>query len=277
MIYVMSDIHGNLPFFRSVMKQIRLRKNDTLYILGDVIDRHPDGIKILKYIMKKANIRMLLGNHEYMMLNTLCKQTANGTNYYRAKRLWMKNGGKVTLDAFNRCHTETQEAILSFLKSLPLSFDIRVNDIYYKLVHGAPEEFFATSGGWYYGSLKEFCVWHRLKGTEEKSENMDYTLIFGHTPTCEYQSKNPPEIWTSPHGKMIGTDCGSGFPTCKVPGEYIGRLACLRLDDGKAYYSDAEEGNKPEAETDNIIDNAAKRILEEYRDAFTELAKGSDD
>ena len=65
MIYVMSDIHGNLPFFRSVMRQIRLRKNDTLYILGDVIDRHPDGIKILKYIMKKANMRMLLGNHEY--------------------------------------------------------------------------------------------------------------------------------------------------------------------------------------------------------------------
>ena len=113
--------------------------------------------------MKKANIRMLLGNHEYMMLNTLYKQTANGTNYYRAKRLWMKNGGKVTLDAFNRCHAETQEAILSFLKSLPLSFDIQVNDIYYKLVHGAPEEFFATSGGWYYDSLKEFCVFHRIK------------------------------------------------------------------------------------------------------------------
>ena len=54
----------------------------------------------------------------------------------------------------------------------------------------------------------------------------------------------------------------------------IGRLACLRLDDGKVYYSDAEEGNKPESETDDIIDNAAKRILGVYRDAFTELAKG---
>ena len=30
MIYVMSDIHWNLSFFRSVMKRIRLRKNDTL-------------------------------------------------------------------------------------------------------------------------------------------------------------------------------------------------------------------------------------------------------
>ena len=54
-------------------------------------------------------------------------------------------------------------------------------------------------------------------------------------------------------------------------------MACLRLDDGKAYYSDAEEGNKLESETDDIIDNTAKRIIEEYRDAFTELAKGSDD
>ncbi len=76
---------------------------------------------------------------------------------------------------------------------------------------------------------------------------------------------------------MIGTDCGSGFPICEVPGKSIGRLACLRLNDGKVYYSDAEDGNKPESETDDIIDNTAKRILEEYRDAFTELAKGSDD
>lgn len=53
-------------------------------------------------------------------------------------------------------------------------------------------------------------------------------------------------------------------------------MACLRLDDGKVYYSDAEEGNKPESETDDIIDNTAKRILDVYRDAFTELAKGPD-
>ena len=51
----------------------------------------------------------------------------------------------------------------------------------------------------------------------------------------------------------------------------IGRLACLRLDDGKVYYSDAEDGNKPESETDDIIDKAAKRILDV--NAFTELAK----
>ena len=50
---------------------------------------------------------MVLGNHEYMMLNTLRKQTTNGTGYYRVKQLWMKNGEKVTFENFNRYHMKT--------------------------------------------------------------------------------------------------------------------------------------------------------------------------
>ena len=39
MIYVMSDIHGQKRRFDSVMKQINLQPDDTLYILGDVINK----------------------------------------------------------------------------------------------------------------------------------------------------------------------------------------------------------------------------------------------
>ena len=68
MIYVMGDIHGNLRRFDSVMDQIRLSPEDTLYVLGDVIDRHPDGLAILRKFMKMDNVRMILGNHEAMRL-----------------------------------------------------------------------------------------------------------------------------------------------------------------------------------------------------------------
>ena len=68
MTYVLSDIHGSLPRFESIMAQINLQAEDTLYVLGDVIDRYPDGIKMLRRIMKMPNAKMLLGNHEYMML-----------------------------------------------------------------------------------------------------------------------------------------------------------------------------------------------------------------
>lgn len=65
MIYVMSDIHGNAIRFNSIMEQIDLQPEDTLYILGDVIDRYPDGIRILRLLMSMPNVQMLLGNHEY--------------------------------------------------------------------------------------------------------------------------------------------------------------------------------------------------------------------
>ena len=68
MIYVMSDIHGNMCRFRSIMEQIQIQPEDTLYVLGDVIDRFPDGIEILQELMAMPNVKMLLGNHEYMML-----------------------------------------------------------------------------------------------------------------------------------------------------------------------------------------------------------------
>lgn len=49
--YVMSDIHGNSRRFQSILDQIKLQPEDTLYILGDVIDRFPDGIRILRQLM----------------------------------------------------------------------------------------------------------------------------------------------------------------------------------------------------------------------------------
>ena len=51
MIYAMSDIHGQYELFRNLMEQIPLGKDDTLYVLGDVVDRGPDSMKILKYMM----------------------------------------------------------------------------------------------------------------------------------------------------------------------------------------------------------------------------------
>ena len=71
MIYVMSDIHGQKRRFDSVVKQIKLQPEDTLYVLGDVIDRNPDDIKLLRQIMAMPNAKMLLGNHELMMMNAL--------------------------------------------------------------------------------------------------------------------------------------------------------------------------------------------------------------
>ena len=41
--YVMSDIHGEVNRFHAMLEKIRFSADDTLYILGDVIDRGADG------------------------------------------------------------------------------------------------------------------------------------------------------------------------------------------------------------------------------------------
>ena len=43
MIYVMSDIHGQASAFYKMLKKICFSDNDQMYVLGDVIDRGPDG------------------------------------------------------------------------------------------------------------------------------------------------------------------------------------------------------------------------------------------
>ena len=44
MHYVLSDIHGNSAAFDAILALIDMREGDRLYILGDVVDRGPDGI-----------------------------------------------------------------------------------------------------------------------------------------------------------------------------------------------------------------------------------------
>ncbi len=48
--------------------KIHFSAQDTLYILGDVVDRGPHGVEILQEIMRTPNMKMLLGNHEFMCL-----------------------------------------------------------------------------------------------------------------------------------------------------------------------------------------------------------------
>ena len=74
--YVISDLHGCYGSYMEVMK--RLTSKDHLYILGDVIDREPHGIKILQDIIRRQQqpernpqITFLLGNHEEQFLKTL--------------------------------------------------------------------------------------------------------------------------------------------------------------------------------------------------------------
>ena len=147
-----------------MLEKIEFSADDTLYILGDVIDRGTDGIPLLREIMAAPNMVMLLGNHEYMMLDYL-KPDPNPI----AKCRWNRNGNRPTLDAFQKLKAREQKEILNYLKSLPTHLELGINDQRFYLVHGFP------------GSNVHDEVWSRPE-LSTPNPMPGYQVIIGHTP-----------------------------------------------------------------------------------------------
>ena len=73
--FALSDIHGcGKTFIYLVEELLKLTKKDQLFILGDLIDRGKNPILLIDYIIEKQKegfqIFVLLGNHEYMLLES---------------------------------------------------------------------------------------------------------------------------------------------------------------------------------------------------------------
>ena len=46
-----------------MLNRVGFSDDDFLFVLGDVIDRGEDGIKILKWMMSQSNMELIMGNH----------------------------------------------------------------------------------------------------------------------------------------------------------------------------------------------------------------------
>lgn len=71
--YAISDIHGCLSTFQRLLKKLDFQRGDTLYLLGDYIDRGPDSKGVIDFIWELQeegyNVHCLKGNHEVLALD----------------------------------------------------------------------------------------------------------------------------------------------------------------------------------------------------------------
>lgn len=212
MIYCVSDIHGDIDRFEALLEKIAFSDTDTLYVLGDVIDRGTHGVEVLRRVKDTPNMVMLMGNHERMCLDALGMQYV-----YGAKELWTQNGGNPTYrDLVYRCTAVERAGLLRFIDKLPTSLEIEVNGRRFYLVHGYP------------GNLHSRLWGRPTPGDPAPLRNC--TAIVGHTPTC-FLNKNfddPCSVWFGSGVVCIDCGCGQNSP--------ISRLAALRLDDMRVYY-----------------------------------------
>ena len=144
MIYVTSDLHGYpLAKFKELLSKANFSDNDYCFVLGDVIDRGPESIELLKWMMMQRNIELIMGNHEAMLLacsflfDEITDESLDNLSEedMAAFNTWVANGGRETLKELSECDGETVLQIVEYLKDAPLYDSVRVNNKDFLLVH----------------------------------------------------------------------------------------------------------------------------------------------
>ena len=235
--YVISDIHGQYDMFMELLDKIGLKETDTLYILGDVLDRGPHPVKVLRKLMGMPNAVCMVGNHELMALECLeflMKEiTDEAIEELDGKMLdnlitWQYNGSKSTIDEFSGLSLEEKQDIIDFLRESLLYEEVTVADRDYLLVHAGLGNYSPEKDMEEY-SLHEL-LWVRADYDKQYFE--DTFVITGHTPTqCIEDNPRPGFIYRK--NNHIAIDCGAHFPG--------GRLAAICLDTGEEFYSSPNE------------------------------------
>ena len=214
--FVIPDIHGCERTFRRLLETvIRPDTGDSLYLLGDIMDRGPRSKEVIDEIcqlrVKGYVIHSVRGNHEDMFL----KSCRDRTYFY----LWMVNGGHTTLKSFgveDAC--EIPRNYREIIESFP--YFIELDD--FILVHAGlnfriPDPFADT----------EAMLWSRDREAA-KSLIGGRRVISGHTPLSRE------EIARSLREDRIMLDNG-----CVYKGEAgLGSLAALELNSMTLYFQE---------------------------------------
>ncbi len=237
MIYVTSDLHGYpLRDFLRLLEKAKFSDADDLIVLGDVIDRNGDGgVAMLRWMLQQVNVRMILGNHEAMLLSCRFLFDAvtdeNLAQFDQEKMdllsVWMMNGAEPTLKALRglfREDGETAREILQYLEEAPLYEIVNVRGRRYLLVHAGLGSFSKDR------PLSEYTpdelLWTRPDINQQYFQNT--MTVLGHTPTAYYGARYAGRMIKTPTWMDIDTGAASGKPPM-----------LLRLDDEQPFYMPA--------------------------------------
>lgn len=234
MVYVMADLHGAYEAYRSLLEQIHFKDSDTLFVLGDVIDRGPDSMKLLQDMMMRPNVFPILGNHEYMgifclrfLMQEITEESISSMDPGMVQGLleWQNVGGQSTIDEFHRLSQEEKQDILEYLEEFELFDEVTVCGKDYILVHAGLDNFSPER------PLTDYEPHELIFKTPDYSRVYfpDKYLVTGHTPTRNID-ENPKPDYIYRANNNIAMDCGAG---------HGGNVGCICLDTGEEFYAEA--------------------------------------
>jgi len=222
MTYCVSDLHGRYDLYMKLLKRLKLSEEDRLYILGDLVDRGPEGLKIVLDVAKRENVICLMGNHDLTAQFILSKllggltagQLADLRELYGA---WVYDGGDTTIAEFKALSLEDRRLAVMTLDSFRNYAEVKAGGNHFVLCHGGIDNYEPTK------PLREYTIadlaFCREDYTKPKFSTEGVYLVTGHTPTAAIEGGEAGRIFYS--HDHIAIDCGAVFGF---------GLGCLCLD-----------------------------------------------
>lgn len=192
-LLAIGDVHGCRVALKKLLKLVELRKEDTVVMLGDYVDRGPNSKGVISDLLKwkwEAKLVILKGNHELIMERAPLSRTHEG--------YWLEVGGEETLNSYGGHLKMVPKKHWKFIKEARPYYE--TEDFIF--VHGGLSPNKALEDQ----DLEEVC-WRRFR--DAKAHFSGKTVICGHT----VQRKGLPI--DKGHSICIDTAaCRSGWLTC---------------------------------------------------------------
>ena len=189
-IALLSDIHGNLPAFDAVARDIQARGPDRVYILGDVINGCAWSAEVLDRLLD-LGWPMLLGNHDDAVLQLGApRMEPRYADRPRYAALW-----------WTREHLAGRH--LAALAALPLEYELAFPGAPpLRLLHGLPGNFFI---GLRPDSPEPWAARHLAAVAQE-------TVAGGHTHVAMVRRIAPPGDGPRGRGWLVINSGSAGVP-----------------------------------------------------------------
>ena len=245
--YVFSDVHGHrLPLERA-LERVSPSEGDRFFCLGDMIDRGPDPVGVLRVCRSLPGACALMGNHEDLMVSCL-----SDPRDPLAAMNWGLNGGAATSEGLAAISADEANELMDWVRSLPRWAQAVVGGRRYLLVHAGvrlgarvPEAWDdASAAAWLDAQDPEDLSWIREEfwGAPEGLSGAGGggpVVVAGHTPT----SLDRPALDSDGRARMVrvGADRWD-IDCCAAGGSGIGQVLVLRLDDGEEFYEPVRDG-----------------------------------
>ena len=221
MTYVTTNLHGQNGKFQAMLREIKFKDSDILYVLGDCVDFGEESMELLTDMSMRANVYPLAGEHDLKALRMLTgfqKMLTDGSaptkEFSDEMTAWAAEGGMATLSAYRALDDEMREGALDYLAEFMLCDEVRIGSRTFVLAHAGLGNFDAEK------SPEDYTPEEVFGGEMPPADFFKTrTLVLGHTPTESGRIER--------RDGVIYLDCGAGRG---------GALGCLCLETGEEYY-----------------------------------------